>query len=419
MRRTLLSLAALFLAMGTTMVGSGHIGTFVSLRMSAAEFPSWIIGPVMSGYYLGVVAGAWIAHRIVQRVGHIRAFAVFASTNCAAVLLLPIWINPGFWLVLRIVMGLSGMGLLMVVESWLNERSPRDIRGRVFSIYMVVSFLGLSGGQLLLNIGPILDPIHYYVTGILFSLCVLPVAMTSAVHPQPAESISINWSRIYKSAPFGIVGAFVAGNMNGAFYSLAPIYVGNLGAEVSQIANFMAFSLLGGLLLQYPVGLLSDRFDRRSVLATLTILTALASLTLLLVPAHMFWLLYLNIAIFGGLLFTVYPVAVAHTHDHFESSQVVVVSAALLVFYGLGAVIGPLLAAAMIYPLGQVGLFAFIAAAGLLYGVVAYIRRGFEAVAVHEQDPFVAVASSSPVINSLDPRADEDQVTELENEADI
>lgn len=419
MRRTLLSLAALFLAMGTTMVGSGHIGTFVSLRMSAAEFPGWIIGPVMSGFYIGIVAGAWVCHRVVQRVGHIRAFAVFASTNCAAVLLLPVWIDPAFWLLLRIIMGLSGMGMLMIVESWLNERSPREIRGRVFSIYMVVSFLGLGGGQLLLNIGPILDPIHYFITGILFSLCIVPVAMTSAVHPQPTGAISINWSRIYKTAPFGTVGAFVAGTMNGSFYSLAPIYVGELGAEVSQIANFMAFSLLGGLLLQFPVGLLSDRFDRRGVLATLTILTALAGLTLLLVPAGMWWLLYLNIAVFGGLMFTVYPVAVAHTHDHFDSTQVVVVSAALLVFYGLGAVIGPLLAAAAIYPLGQAGLFAFIATSGLLYGLVTYIRRGFEKVSVEDQEPFVVVTSSSPIINSLDPRADEDQVTELEDEADI
>ncbi|MDX1454086.1 MAG: MFS transporter [Gammaproteobacteria bacterium] len=416
MRRTLLSLAALFLAMGTTMAGFGHIGTFLSLRMGVEGFAEWTIGPVMSGYYVGLVIGATLCQRIVQRVGHIRAFSVFAASNCAAVLFMPLWSEPVVWLLLRVVMGVSAMGMMMIVESWLNERAPAEIRGRVFSFYMVVSFLGLGSGQYLLNIAPIEAANHFLVMGILFTLCVLPVALTSAVLPQPVGNISINWSRIWKTAPFGLAGALVAGSLNGAFYSMAPLYVKGLGADVSQIANFMAISLLGGLVLQLPVGLVSDRFDRRTVLATLALLLSLSSLGMLFIPAGQFWLLYLAIGAFGGLLFTLYPVAVAHTHDHFDSNQVVVLSAALIISYGLGAVIGPLLVSLLNMVIGAQALFTTIAVTCLLFGTTIYLRRGFETVDIEDQEPFVPVASSTPVINTLDPRADEDQVTEMEDE---
>src|SRR5690606_11098187 len=123
-----------------------------------------------------------------------------------------------------VITGLSMMGLFMIVESWLNERSPREIRGKIFSVYMIVSYLGLGLGQFMLNIGPILEPVHYFVIGILFALCLLPVSLTRAMHPAPVEAMRFNWSRLYKTAPFGLIGALVAGLINGAVYSLAPIY---------------------------------------------------------------------------------------------------------------------------------------------------------------------------------------------------
>ncbi|HEX7046244.1 MAG TPA: MFS transporter [Gammaproteobacteria bacterium] len=411
MRQTLFSLFALFLAMLTLMLGSGHLGTFLSLRLKAADEPNWLIGLVMAGYYIGLVAGAWVCPKVLQRVGHIRAFAVFAAINSANVLAQGIFLNAIVWLPLRVLTGLSMMGMFMVVESWLNERAPREYRGRVFSVYMVVSYLGLGGGQFMLNIAPIESPLHFFVIGALFSLCLLPVSLTRAMHPAPVEPVHFNWSRLYKTAPFGIVGAFVAGLMNGSFYALAPLYVRAIGLDVSEIAIFMAATIFGGLMMQYPIGMISDRVDRRTVLATLTILSAATSIGLLAVGGEYLLLLYVTGVLFGGLLFTSYPVAVAHTHDHFEANQVVTVSAALIVVYGLGAAIGPISASGLVYLLGPRGLFVFIASAGLLFGLVAWLKRTEEEVSVEDQEPFVPVPSTaSPIITTLDPRADEEQV---------
>ncbi len=417
MRQTLLSLFALFLAMLTLMLGSGHLGTFLSLRLKVAGAEDWLIGLVMAGFYAGLVAGAWVCPRVMQRVGHIRAFAVFAAVNCANVLLQGIFVTAWFWLPARVLTGICMMGMYMVVESWLNERSPREFRGRVFSVYMVVSYLGTGSGQFMLNIAPVDDPLHFFVIGILFALCLLPVSLTRTMHPAPLEPVRFNWSRLYKTAPFGIVGVLVAGFMNGSFYALAPLYARNIGLDISQIAIFMATAILGGLLMQYPVGMISDRVDRRTVLATMTILASLMSVALLSVGTEYPLLLYVTALVFGGVLFTSYPVAVAHTHDHFEANQVVTVSAALIMLYGLGAALGPIGASGLVYLVGPRGLFLFIAGVGLVFGVVAYFRREEEPVPVEAQEPFVAVpTTASPVINTMDPRADFEQVRELGEE---
>lgn len=420
MRHTLFSLLALFISTGTLMLGSGYLGSFMSLRLQATGTPEVLTGLVMSGFYIGMVIGAWFCHLVLQRVGHIRAYAVFAATNCASVMVLPLLEYPLVWFVLRMITGLSMMGLFMIVESWLNERAPQAIRGRIFSVYMVVSFLGLGGGQFLLNLDEILAPTHFFVMGILFSLCLLPVSLTSAMHPRPVEKANYNWSRLYKTAPFGFVGALAAGLMAGAFYGLAPVVLAKSGLAVPQIANFMAATIFGGLLLQYPVGLVSDHHDRRTVLAALGTLVSLLSLLLIMVPASQPLLMYGVAAMFGGLLFTIYPTAAAHSHDHFDASQIMTVSAALLLVYGLGAGFGPLLAAAVMWPMGDKGLQLFIAGVGLLYGLAAYIRRHFEEVPVEDQEPFVAMAQqTSTVIHSMHPNIEEEQVLEMEEEPGV
>ncbi|MDX1442205.1 MAG: MFS transporter [Gammaproteobacteria bacterium] len=419
MRKTILSLLALFMSTATLMLGSGYLGTFMSLRLQAGGTSDVMTGLVMSGFYIGMVMGAWLCPLVLQRVGHIRAYAVFAAANCAAVLMLPLLEYAVIWVVLRVLIGISMMGLSLIVESWLSERAPASIRGRVFSVYMVVTFLGLGGGQFLLNIGDIFEPTHFFLMGVLFALCLLPVALTRAMHPLPVGRITYNWSRLYKSAPFGFVGALIAGLMNGAFYGLMPVALAKGGLDVKAIAGFMAATIFGGLLMQYPVGMISDRFDRRTVLATLTTLVSLLALALMFVPLDRVWILYAVGASFGGLLFTVYPTTVAHSHDHFDASQIVTVSSALLLVYGLGAGLGPMLAAAAMQPLGGEGLQVFIASVAILYGVAAYIRRGADDVGVEDQEPYVPMPQqASTAIHSMDPRIEEEQVLEMEPDPD-
>lgn len=206
MRDTLISLISLFLAMLLLMLGSGLLGTLLGFRMALDGHPSVVTGLVMAGYYAGLVAGARLCPRIVRRVGHIRAFAAFGALNCAVVMLHGLFVAPPAWGVLRVFTGIAMMGIYMVVESWLNERAPREIRGRLFSVYMVTTFAGLGLGQFMLVIGVPGGTEQFLMVGMLFALCLIPIALTRAVHPRPVEALHFNIRRLLQLAPFGVVG---------------------------------------------------------------------------------------------------------------------------------------------------------------------------------------------------------------------
>jgi len=405
---TLVSFIALYTSVFALLLGVGFLGTFLSLRMTLQGFSPQSIGWVMAAYYCGMVAGSFFCQRAIQWVGHIRAFAALAAVATTTVLLHGLYIRPWFWLLLRFSTGVAIIGLYMVIESWLNDRTEPHFRGRVFSIYMLILYFGMALGQLLLNVTPVRGPEPFMAAGILFSLCLIPVTVTRSISPKIPERVRFNFYGLLKKAPLGMLGCLTAGLLNGAFYAMGPVYGHRIGLTVSATTGFMAVAIFGGLAVQWPVGNISDRVQRPLVLSVLSLSAAISAVAVMALSGRSYIILLCNMVVFGGLSFTIYPVAVARTHDLCKARDVVPVSSALLLSFGIGASVGPVLAAGMMTAAkGPGGLFAFFAAAAGLYGVLSFYlvrREKIEVLPVEEQVEFAPMKNASPLAAQFDPR---------------
>ncbi|MDX1607476.1 MAG: MFS transporter, partial [Candidatus Competibacterales bacterium] len=316
-------------------------------------------GLIMSGYFLGLLLGGLHAVRIIARAGHIRAFAAFASLMSIAALLHAMLVDPWAWGLMRLLAGFSMAGLIMITESWINERASNVNRGQVLAVYMTVNYAAAGCGQFLL---PLADPgefVLFSVASIVFSLALLPLLLTQAPSPQPVRRQRIPLSALYRISPLGLIGAFSAGLAGPAFHGLGAVFAQKLGLTLAQTSAFMASGILGGLLLQWPLGRLSDRIDRRWVMSAAALGTALASLAIVLVDGRM-PALFAAAILFGSFCFTLYSLSASHTNDFAPEGQLVQVAGGLLIAFGIGASIGPLLAGAMMDGLGPRGLFIHI-----------------------------------------------------------
>jgi MFS family permease len=410
----LLPFIALYIAVFLLMTGVGLLGTLLPLRMTLEGVPSHTVGLVMSSYYLGMVAGSFYCHRLIQSVGHIRAFTAFAAVTTAIVMLHGIYVSPLFWAVLRLLTGISTIGIYMVIESWLNECSEPQSRGKVLSIYMVMSYLGMGLSQQLLHLIGVEGLQLFFTVGLLLALCLVPVAVTHGIHPKLPEFKSFSVWRTFRKAPTGMIGCFAAGLLNSAFYALAPVFCVQNGLSVAQLSSVMTLTIFGGLLLQWPMGNISDRFDRTFVLAFIGVMIALLSLLAMSTAGHSFALFLAIMAIFGGLTFTVYPVSVARAHDLSDFIDIVPVSSVLLLLYGCGATAGPVLASSVMTAMhSEYGLFAYSSSVAAVFAITVFYLRKKELVRVvpaEDNAEFVLLKNTSPVIVAIDPRTDPEEL---------
>jgi len=404
------SIVPLLLGVTGLQLGAGLFGTFLAVRMADEGYSELVIGGVGSAYFGGFIAGALLSGLPVRRVGHIRAFAALAAVMSASTLLFALIPSAVAWGLLRFVNGLALCGLFVIVESWLNERADNRTRGRVFSIYMAVNFGAVGVGQFMLAAYPVATNEHFILVAIFYALALLPVALSVAPAPEPYALERLSLSELYRISPLGVAGCVAAGLVYAVFYSLAPVYVLAVGYGAGAVSTFMGLTILAGLALQWPLGGLSDRFDRRKVLVMIAAASAaLAAAIVAFGGEGLAYLLLLGMA-YGGASFTIYGLAVAHANDHLAPSQMVPASAGLLIAYGAGAVSGPAIGAAAMTLTGAPGLFGWIAlvlAALALFG----LRRMYVSppVPAEEQIPYMAVPRTSPVIGRLDPRAEPEE----------
>jgi len=397
------SFLALLLTTTILTGGGGLLNSLLSVNMSLSGYSEQLIGLIMSCNYAGVMLGIFLGQPIVGRVGHIRAFAVFSAGATAIALMHGLYMAAWFWALLRLSSGLCVTGLFMVIESWLNERVEPGYRGRVLSVYMILVYFGNGCGQFLLNASDVQGSRIFMITGILFAMCLLPISVSRAVYPQPLEVPRYNLVKLYRLAPFSMVGSFVSGLFSSSFYALGPMFALRIGLEIYQISWFMGLTVWSGLLFQWPVGLLSDRIDRLMMLSTLGFLVMLISAAMVLFgPAGLAPLL--TITILFGIIFTVYPVAMARAQDNIDKKDIVPVSAALILFFGMGACVGPVTASSVIKMVGPWGLYYFTAVLGGFLGLATWIGRRKMACNKENQVPFVPIPKTSPVISALDPR---------------
>ena len=406
---TLGAFGALFAAAFIFLTGNGLLNTLLSTRMAAEGFSTGTTGIVLSCYFTGLLTGSFTCHRLIQRVGHIRAFTVFAATTTAAALLHGLYLSPWFWGALRFLSGITTFGLFMVIESWLNECTESRYRGRVFSIYMTLTYLGIGIGQQLLNVGDVQGQTLFIIAGIIFALCLVPVSATEGVHPSLPETKPYHFISIFRRAPLGMLGSMAAGLTNSAFYAMMPVVCTDIGLSLRQLSWIMSITVFSGLAAQWAVGTLSDRFDRTVVLTAIATAIAVVSTFMFVIGARSFGGMAAGMGVFGALMFAVYPVSVARVHDIFGGQEAVAVSAGLLFAYSIGASVSPLLASGVMTLLDSpFGLFAFwLLINGAFAVATLYLRKQekVEIVAVEDQVAFVPMKSPSAVVMSLDPRS--------------
>lgn len=421
MLRIVTAFRALYFAAVMLLTGSGLLSTYLALRLGAEKVDGLWIGAMMAAYYLGLVLGGKIGHRLIARVGHIRAYVACGGLVTAAVLgigLLP-WV--GFWLVLRVAIGLGMMCQYMVIESWLNEQAEARQRGLVFAGYMVASYLGLVLGQLVLVVHPGLGPELPMLIALCFALSLIPVAITHKVHPAPLRPAPLEPRFFIQRVPQSLTTVLVSVLVIGSFYGLAPLYAVRQGLSTEEIGLFMGGCIFAGLVVQWPLGWLSDRYDRAALIRNAAILLLVVALPLALLPVlplppmTLAWLLPLGFVV-CLVQFTLYPLAVAFSNDHVEGERRVSLTAMLLVTFGVGACIGPLAAGALMKVFGANMLYAFVCACSLILiwrvrpERVSGVHRVDEAPVKHVATP--DSLASSPLSAALDPRVDEAAVEE-------
>ncbi len=403
------AMSALLLGIAVLNVGSGALIAIIGVRLSAAGAPSLVIGVITSAYFLGLLGGSVFGARVIDRVGHIRAFAVYAAADAISILLLVIVESLAAWVVLRLVAGYCMAGLTMVAESWLNHRATNVTRGRVLSLYIIVMNGAFAAGPLLLNLGDPAGAGLLVFSGILFVASLLPVALTRTGNPEIGKQARVSLRRLFALSPLGVLGALAIGLVESAVFGLGAVYGEATGLDTARISVFLAVTLGGVLVVQYPIGVLSDRFDREKVILVVAAAAAVAAALIAAAGTPAFWLLLGLGFVTGGLASPLYPLSVAETNDWIEADELVAAGAGLVLAYSVGASVGPLAGALAMEWLGPGGLFAF--AAAVLAALAAYalyrVIKGLAKPAA-EQTEFWSASWVSPVAAGLDPRAPAD-----------
>ncbi|MET1754826.1 MFS transporter [Novosphingobium sp. RD2P27] len=409
MLTAILPVRSLLLAIFMLMAGGGFLSTLVSVRLERAGSSAVFIGLVATAYFAGLVTGSLRVPQLVRRVGHIRAFAAFVALLSASTLTYAVHRDPLLWGVLRFIDGLCVAGVFVCLESWLNERAEGATRGAVLAGYMIALYLGQAIGQFLLNLSETKPSMPFLVASILISLSAIPVVLTKISAPPPDDGAALPVRALYSASPLGIVGATVTGWMLGAFYAMGPVFLRRLGMDLSATALFMSVVIMGGVALQWPLGRLSDRFDRRKIIVVVLAGALLASLGIAVVATQGPVLLILG-ALFGGLSFALYPLCVAHTNDHLAPDQRVAASGGLVLLYSVGAAAGPMAGAAAVTVAGASGLFYFIAlCAGGTLAFAFWRQLRALPVPLEQQQSYQVLPRTTPLAATLDPRAEEEK----------
>ncbi len=394
---TSLLLSTVFLLMGV-----GLLHTLIALHGESLGFSVAMIGVLTSLYYAGFLLGTYIVPRLIHVIGHIRAFAFCTAFLAAVVLLQAIGSAYWLWMILRVLQGLALVGLYAIIESWLNAAAEPTHRGFVFSIYMM---LNLGASALAQQFLQLQDEafVLFCIVAILFCVASLPVLATRQPEPKMRAVPKVQVKRFFRLVPTALVSALISGLVLGALWGLLPLYAHAQGYDLAEVGVYMSVAIVGGVLLQLPLGHLADRIDRRMALALISAAAALVALANLIVPTDNHALAMVLVFAFGGMSFALYPIAVAHLVDYLRHDELLSASSTLLLVNGLGAALGPLVAGALMTVWQPRLLFVWFAALnGLLAGYALYrfVTRKREVTAANH---FVPMVQTTP--SGLDPHS--------------
>lgn len=398
----ILPISSLLSGVALLLLGNGLLNTLLTLRGVHEGYSTTMLGLVMSGYFVGYLLGTWVNTPLIRRVGHIRAFAFFAAFAASIALMHVLVVDVWFWLILRVGYGMALIGLYMVIESWLNAQASNEQRGQIFAVYMVVNLVALAIAQQLLALAAPTEFTLFALAAILICCALTPIALTRQAQPNIPDTHAVDLRHLIRVAPLALFAAAISGLSMGGFWGMAPVYASLNGMDASGVGLLMSLSILGGALLQWPIGRFSDSHDRRTVLFWVVSLAVLVSLLLSMMPTGV-WMLALFF-VWGGLAFAVYPIAVAQLIDQLHPDEILSGSSGLLLVNGVGAICGPLLAGVLIQQLGPDTLPLFFA--GCFAALAIYSLHRLRHVSDLVSDPpahFVPMLRTSPTVLELVP----------------
>jgi MFS family permease len=391
-----LTFGAVLLSAALLNAANGLIQTFLPIRMTNEGFSATASGLMVTGHAIGFMIGCLSTLRTVRRIGHIRVFVAAASLMAVTSLAFAIGIDTVYWMLLRVATGYASAAMFTALESWLNAGTTRDIRGSVISVYVVTGKVALIMGQLILTLP--FDPIAIFMLGsACYSLCLIPMATTRQPSPDVSTVRPISLREIYAIAPAGFAGCVVAGMVNNAVVNLTPVYVTQLQMPQDLAATVVSAMQVGTLLLQWPLGRLSDKIDRRHIILVIGIASIVISAAFLFTGKLPLWGLYALAALWGGFALSLYAVSIAHANDLAHRDQLLSLSAGLLMAWAIGAAIGPTMAATVMQFAGPNGLFGYSVAVYVALVVFIiwrlYVRRGAPA----DRGSFKDVPATTPI----------------------
>lgn len=389
----------LFIAAAILLAGNGIQGTAIAVRGALEGFSPTLIGLMGTAYFGGFLIACLVITRLIRMVGHIRIFATLAAIAAIGTLMLVLIVDPVAWIMLRFAMGFCFAGLFTTIESWINSGVENETRGRVLSIYRIIDLMAVTGAQFLLPAFGAGGFVLFAVMAIMVTLSLVPVSLADRSNPKPPETLSFDLRGIWMISPIACIGCVAIGMTNAPFRLIGPLYAESIGLPLASVATFMSAGILGGALLQYPIGALSDRMDRRTVMSATSLGAVMAGLFLTLIAGTDPLLNYIGIFAFGAFALPLYSISAAHANDHAGDGQYVMVAAGLTFFFALGAMTGPILSAAIVERFGPSSLFTYTSVIHAALIVAAFIRmRARGPVPADTRGRFTMLLRTSPAI---------------------
>lgn len=361
----------LFIGLGLLMMGNGLNGAIIGIRSTNEGFSVTVTGVIMAGYFAGFLIAPTLVVRMIPSVGHIRVFAGLASTASSAVLVHAVAVFPLSWTLMRFVFGFCMSGLYVVIESWLGEMSTPTNRGRTLAIYMIVSTGGLGLGQLLITIADPNNFTLFVVSSVLVSMALVPITLAATTKaPVVAVPESVSLRELFANVPTGVISSFMSGASAGILFGLAAVYATSIGLSIGRTAFFLVAPMIGGVLFQFPIGRLSDKIARRTVLFAVALGGAGVAVILMMLPSQSVLVPLMMVGL-GGMLFPLYSLVVSYTLDWTDDGKVIGTSGTLVRINGAGALCGPLIAAPLMSHFGA--LWFYWSLATVFSVVVLYV----------------------------------------------
>lgn len=395
-------------AAGILLGGNGLQGTLIAMRGAQEGFSPSVIGFMGTAYFGGFLLGCLAITGIMKSVGHVRSFSALAALASTGTLTLILVIDPVMWSAIRFLTGFCFAGLFTIMESWLNSGVSNADRARVLALYRIVDIGSVTGAQFLIPIFGTDGFTIFAIMSIMITLSLVPVSLGDRTNPTPPDAVKLDLRRAWLISPLAATGCAAVGITNSAFRTLSPVYAEQIGMSVPNVVTFISISIVGGALIQYPLGYFSDRNDRRSVLLITTSLAMSAAVALVMFAGSSPLMNFAIVFVFGSFAMPLYSLSAAHANDRADRNEFVQVNAALMLFYSFGAIIGPLAAAAAMQRYGPHFLFVFIAAVYAAFIFIIVYRMGARpAVPASRRGRFVAMLRTSTVFSRLAKRAND------------